>query len=100
MANVLLDTEVFRSHQFDFGRADFKTLGELVAAEKVRVFITKVIDGEVRRQIEEESLHAQQALRKTLKEHQVRRHSAKVPFGVLVARDAISDLTATRIQQW
>lgn len=100
MTNVLIDTEVFRSHGFDFARPEFIRLQQLVDDEKLRVLTTRVIDGEVRRQMTQESVDAQQAIRRVLKDHSVLRHSDKVPFHSLVAKDAITDLTAIRLKHW
>src|SRR5712691_11849028 len=100
MANVLIDTQVFRASGFNFDRPEWNTLRGLVESGEDSIFVTRIIDGEVRRQITEQSETAQTALRSTLKENQVLRHSPKVPFHELVGKGALADLTAIRIKQW
>ena len=51
MKHVVLDTEVFRRENLAFDSARFERLAELVEESEVEVYITDVVDGEVRRAI-------------------------------------------------
>ena len=51
MKHVVLDTEVFRRENLAFDSARFERLAELVEENEVEVYLTDVVDGEVRRAI-------------------------------------------------
>jgi hypothetical protein len=63
MRHVVLDTEVFRRENLAFDSARFQRLAELVEEDEVEVYLTDVVDEEVRRAIVEQVRVGMQSLR-------------------------------------
>ena len=76
------------------------TLRDFVDKGRVDLFLTEVIDREVIADLRERSKDAQNAIRRTLKDHPFLQHSPKVPFDALTRKDSLSDLTDIVLARW
>lgn len=77
MIHILLDTEAFRHENLHFGSKRFRQLIKFVAEDEVAVYVTDVIIGEVRKEIDLAVARAFEALPR----------KARAALGVLVQTD-------------
>src|SRR4051812_22612966 len=69
--NVLLDTQVFISNNFNFESRACKKIAELVAEDRAKVFVTEVTVREVKKRIKTQLVGAQTYIARAKKEARI-----------------------------